>query len=478
MNKITAMDSGEYARVGGSFRDPSGHVYRVGDRIIRTVTEVGRQQFEFARQSGILEALVKDGRLLPFDLIEGKKGSVPLGEQVAYVLEVPKLPFVSFPYEWPFPALKAAALLHLDIQISALERSVTLCDSSAYNVQFLGTRPTFIDHLSFRRYEQGEVWAGHRQFCEQFLIPLLLRALFGITHNAWYRGTLEGIPVAEFSRLLKWRHYLSKDLLTHIILQSWFQRSTEKTSLVLDRAAASVGKLPVESYRKMLKGLRDWIVVLEPLESSKSTWQDYSKDNSYQAEETLQKASFIRDFAASHRPKQVWDFGCNVGAFARASLQGGAGYVVGFDFDQGALDGCYTRASADKLPIQPIVMDMANVSPNQGWMGIEREGLDARRSADAIVALAVVHHLVITRNIPLGEFLDWLVDLAPCGVIEFVPKQDPMVHQLLALREDIFDNYNWEFFKDRIAHRAQIDRVCTLRQNGRMLLSYVRRSNR
>ena len=478
MNKIAALDIEGYARVGGSFRDPSGHVYRVGGRIIRTVTDVGKQQFEFVRQSGIFEALVKDGCLLPFDVIENEKGRVTLGEEVAYLLEVPKLPFVSFPYEWPFPALKSAALLHLDIHISALERSVTLSDSSAYNVQFLGPRPTFIDHLSFRRYEEGEVWAGHRQFCEQFLIPLLLRAVFGITHNAWYRGAVEGISVVEFSRLLKWRHYLSKDLLTHIVLQSWFQRSTEKTSLSLDRAAASAGKLPLESYRKMLRGLRDWIVSLEPLKTSKSTWQDYSKDNSYQAEETLKKASFIHDFAASHRPKQVWDFGCNVGAFARAALQGGAGYVVGFDFDQGALDECYRRASADKLPIQSIVMDMANVSPNQGWMGVEREGLDARRSADAVIALAVVHHLIITRNIPFGEFLDWLVDLAPCGVIEFVPKQDPMVRQLLALREDIFDSYNVEFFKERIARRAKIERVCMLKENGRMLLSYVRHSNR
>jgi hypothetical protein len=88
-----------------------------------------------------------------------------------------------------------------------------------------------------------------------------------------------------------------------------------------------------------------------------------------------------------------------------------------------------------------------------------------------------MHHLVITRNIPLAEFLDWLVDLAPCGVIEFVPKQDPMVCKLLALREDIFGDYNWEFFRDRIAQRARIDQVCTLRQNGRMLLSYVRRSH-
>lgn len=477
MNKSTTAHSARPLRVGGSFRDPSGSVYRQGDRIFRTVTDAGKEQFDFVRRSGLFELLMQDGRLLPFELIEG--AAIPDGfeEAASYVLEVPKLTFVSFPYEWPFPALKAAALLHLDIQLTALDHKATLSDASAYNVQFIGATPTFIDHLSFRRYEHGEMWAGHRQFCEQFLIPLLLRALFGIPHNAWYRGSLEGISVVDFSQLLTWRHYLKKNLLTHIVLQSWLQRSAESTlqGPGLDKAAVS-GERPfaLEAYRKLVTDLRNWISSLEPLQTSKSTWQDYAKDNSYQSDELRQKAAFVRDFCKEHRPRQLWDFGCNVGVFARAALEGGAEYVVGFDFDQGALDGCYAEARASQLPIQSVVMDMANVSPDQGWMGIEREGLGARRSADALTALAVVHHLAISRNIPFGELLDWLVDLAPCGVIEFVPKSDPMVQKLLALRADIFEDYTWGFFTDRIAQKARIDRILPIGQHGRALVSYIR----
>ncbi len=119
-------------------------------------------------------------------------------------------------------------------------------------------------------------------------------------------------------------------------------------------------------------------------------------------------------------------------------------------------------------------MDMANVSPDQGWMGVEREGLASRRSADALVALAVVHHLAISRNIPFGELLDWMIDLAPYGVIEFVPKTDPMVQKLLALRADIFEDYTWEFFMDRIAQKARIDHVLQVGKYGRTLVSYRR----
>jgi len=471
---MTAQTS-RFSKVGGSFRDPSGHVYRQGDRIIRTVTNAGKEQFDFVRRAGLFDLLMQEGRLLSFDHIEGAAVPDGFGESAAYVLEVPKLPFVSFPYEWPFPALKAAALLHLDIQLAALEKNVTLSDASAYNIQFIGAKPIFIDHLSFRRYEPDEIWGGHRQFCEQFLIPLLLRSLFGIPHNAWYRGSLEGIPTVEFSRLLTWRHYLKKDLLMHVVLQSWLQRSAESTrGPALDSAAMKAKALPMQAYRKLLTDLRHWISSLEPLQTSKSTWQDYAKDNSYQADELGKKVAFVRDFAAQHGPRQLWDFGCNVGVFAKAALEGGAEYVVGFDFDQGALDGCYARACASRMPIQSIVMDMANVSPDQGWMGIEREGLGARRSADALVALAVAHHLAISRNIPFGELLDWLIDLAPCGVIEFVPKPDPMVQKLLALRADIFEDYTWSFFTDRIAQKARIDRVLQVGQHGRTLVSYIR----
>jgi ribosomal protein L11 methylase PrmA len=419
---------------------------------------------------------MRDERLLPFELINGALLPDGFDEPAVYVLEAPKLPFVSFPYEWPFPALKAAALLHLDIQLTALDHNVTLSDASAYNIQFKGATPTFIDHLSFRRYEDGEMWVGHRQFCEQFLIPLLLRSLFGISHNAWYRGSLEGISVVDFSRLLTWRHYLKKDLLTHIVFQSWLQRSSESTlrGQDLDKSTVKGKALPVQAYRKLLTDLRNWISSLEPLQTSKSTWQDYAKENSYQADELGEKVSFVRDFASQHRPRQLWDFGCNTGVFAKAALDGGAEYVVGFDFDQGALDGCYAQAHASQMPIQSIVMDMANVSPDQGWMGVEREGLSARRSADSLVALAVVHHLAISRNIPFGELLNWLIDLAPSGVIEFVPKTDPMVRKLLALRADIFEDYTWDVFTDRIAQKARIDRVLEVGQHGRTLVSYIR----
>ena len=110
------------------------------------------------------------------------------GAAAVHLLEHPRVPFISYPYEWSASLLRKAALHHLDTQLEALERGFTLSDATAYNVQFVGPKPVFIDHLSFRPYRDGEIWAGHRQFCMQFLNPLIIWSRLGIAPNPWYRG--------------------------------------------------------------------------------------------------------------------------------------------------------------------------------------------------------------------------------------------------------------------------------------------------
>ena len=120
-----------------------------------------------------------------------------------------------------------------------LEQGVALSDASAYNVRFLGPKPIFIDSLSFRGYWEDEFWTGHKQFCEQFLNPLLLRALLGVPHNAWYRGGLEGIPTAELNRLLPLHRKLSWDVLTNVVMAASFQRTATGGSQAEVPAAGS-----------------------------------------------------------------------------------------------------------------------------------------------------------------------------------------------------------------------------------------------
>jgi ribosomal protein L11 methylase PrmA len=460
--------------VPGSFRDPGGRVYRSGGRIFRTVMPSAAADFEAASASGLLARLVGRGQLLAHEPVDaGLLGDFALG--AAHVLEHPRLPFVSHPYEWTFGALKAAALLQLDLLLEALAAGFTLVDASAYNLQFIGTEPVFIDTLSFRRYQPGSYWLGHRQFCEQFLNPLLLRSHLGLDFHAWYRGAPGGIPAADLDRLLPWWRKLSPNVAMHVSLQASLQAGAGASK----KAEAAVARrdFSAKAIADIARGLRVWIEGLEPARSRRTTFADYERDNTYTEADSAMKAAFAADFARAAKPKLVLDLGCNTGRFAEAVLAAGADYLVGLDADTGALDHAFARARRRRLRLLPLHMDLSDPSPELGWRQAERAGL-ARRSAescDAVLALALVHHLAIAGNVPLVQVVDWLLELAPRGVVEFVPKSDPMVARLLALREDVFPDYDEQSFVQALSTRADIVADATVPGTGRRLFRFERR---
>lgn len=156
------------SRLPSSFRDPSGFVFTAGGEVLRQVNHVYRDQYDFLMGSGLYEKLVKSGLLVPHEEVD----TAPASRCDSYkILRPEPVPFVSYPYEWSFSQLKAAAMATLEIQDTALEFGMTLKDASAYNIQFLGQRPVLIDLLSFERYEEGNPWVAYRQFCQHFLAP-------------------------------------------------------------------------------------------------------------------------------------------------------------------------------------------------------------------------------------------------------------------------------------------------------------------
>lgn len=459
------------ASESGSFRDRRGRVYDVDGRIFRSVMPIAADDFEFVRSTGLIDELVGE-RMLVAETRVDRRVLNGQGDGASFVLEHPRLGFVSYPYEWSFATLKTAALFHLDLQLRALAKNVTLTDASAYNVQFDGPDPIFIDSLSFRRYEDGEFWEGHRQFCEQFVNPLLLRSIVGVPHNAWYRGSLEGISAAELSRVLPWHSRLSWHTLTNVFMQARLQRSASSTDRAVE--TTKTRKLPKLGFEQMLRGLRRWIDRMTPRSDDKTEWLEYAKDNSYADEETSTKRNFVAGFVGRFEPQLIIDLGCNTGDYSALALQSGAQRAIGFDFDHGALDLAFERARRESLKLLPLHLDAANPSPEQGWLQAERHGLARRAKGDAVLALAFVHHLAISRNIPLDGILDWITGMAPRGIIEFVPKSDPMVQRLLLLRQDLFDDYARSGFESLLSKRARIVKMQTVSSSGRTMFAYDR----
>ena len=240
----------------GSFRDPGGRVFLCGDRILRAVMPMSAPAYEAVRDAGLLRRLGDRSLLLESEEVDPTSLAM-LSPSPSYVLEHPRIPFISYPYEWSFSLHKQAALHHLDVHVSALEDSFTLSDATAYNIQFQGTRPVFIDHLSLIPYRDGDIWIGHRQFCMQFLNPLICWSVLGVQPNHWFRGSLEGIAPEDLSPLLSWRDNLSWTIMTHVTAQAALQTRAIRKGTIAGKPDQR--KLPKTALLGMLHGLRRYI---------------------------------------------------------------------------------------------------------------------------------------------------------------------------------------------------------------------------
>lgn len=457
------------SRAAASFRDPRGRVWRVGRRVLRALSEAGRADFEAARGAGLVGRLEERGWLIPSQVRPA--GEFPAIQPVpALLLEHPEITFVSHPYEWSFEQLRRAALLTLDLHLEAVAAGFNLVDSSAYNVQFRGAQPVFIDVLSLRPRAAGEPWWGHRQFCEQFLNPLLLQSLLGVSFQPWYRGSPEGLPVEALARLLPWHRRLSPNVLMHVVLQARLQRGARQRS-TSDLTRLRRRQVSPAALAGMLDGMRRWVARLSR-GGPPTPWEAYDREVPYSQPEERAKRAFVAEFTRAARPAQLWDLGCNTGVYAELALAEGAAEVIGFDGDEGAIEAAFRRAEARRLAFLPLLIDLTDPSPDQGWRQAERAGLGARQSADALLALALVHHLALGRNVPLPEALAWLVSLAPRGVIEFVPKADATVQRMLAVREDVFGDYDRESFERALRRCARVERSAVVSASGRELFHY------
>jgi len=456
----------------GSFRDPAGRVFFIDRRVFRSLSDVAGRNFASLKSSGCYDRLVAEGILQPTKILEPEEAASFSEINAALIIEHEKINHISYAYEWPFSLLKTAALSHLDLHISCLKDGFTLVDGNTYNIQFSGVRPKFIDIPSIVPYKDGEAWLGYAQFCEQFVAPLMLSADIGVPFHPWLRGSPNGVPLEHVSKLLPLRKHFSFNRLIHIVLHSRMQkkyashvenvRSDERISRAMTK----------EKLGSFLLSLRNLVVSMKIGQTGQTEWENYENLGHYGGADQQEKMAFVRHAVEQKSPDLLWDIGCNTGQFAEIALEAGAKYVVGFDVDLGALEIAVTRAAHKSLNFLPLYFDVLNPSPNQGWAERERGGIIRRSSADMIMALAVIHHIVISGGIPLRQAIEWIVLRAKSGVIEFVTKKDPMVQRLLANREDHFDDYNVNAFEAYLSEYAQILKRVSIQSGDRILYSF------
>ncbi len=461
---------------GGSFKDPSGQVYRAfresGDaRIIRGLNSTAAATLRNLLAEPFFRELSGGGHIVETGFLdcEDLDARRIMEEDWDVAVEHKPIDFVTWPYEWTFSMLKDAALLQLRLLDASVRNGWMLKDATPFNIQWDGARPVFIDLPSFVPWEDGEYWQGYRQFCSTFLTPLMLTAHLGIPFQPLLRSRLEGIPPEEAVKYFYGLRRFKRGVWSHIWFPARAERRMRRRGSARQPAHSPRRRQPKTMLLALLDSLKRLVTRLSYRPAS-SDWAQYTKTHSYDEPDFERKKDFVMRHIVARRPSLTWDLGANTGVFSRIAAERSR-TVVAVDSDQDAIELLYrdlrTRGPQN---IIPLVMDMSNLSPGQGWAGRERAAFDERRSPDMALCLALVHHMRVSANIPLPLFVEWLRSLDAALIVEFVGRDDEMFLQLIANKREGYADYTPQNFEAEVSKRFSIGDRLRLKGGKRELV--------
>jgi hypothetical protein len=305
-----------------------------------------------------------------------------------------------------------------------------------------------------------------------FLYPLLLRAHAGIDYAPILRSQLGGIPPLEAAKFFRGALRLRRGVAAHVLFPAMVERRIARR----ERDAVPVAERREGTHSDamvlgMLQGLRRLLNRLE-LPAEHTTWSHYAKAHSYEDPDFAAKREFVARHAGARRWRLAWDVGGNTGTFSRL-IADHCDLVLTIDGDHHAIEQLYREErEAGGERILPLVMDLSNVSPSQGWAGEERMALDRRARPELVLCLALIHHIAISGTVPIVQFLGWLRRLDCCLIIEFVSRDDEMVKKLLVNRKEKFPDYDQPVF-ERVAAELFHVRASAPLKGGRRTIYYM-----
>jgi hypothetical protein len=433
-----------------SFRDPSGYMFYDGDILRRAINPIYFKQYNALKDSGFFKTLIKNSLLIAHE-----ETSV---SQEQIVLTPEPIPFITNPYEWSFEQYKHAALHTLKIQKYALSKGFILKDASAYNVTFHKGSPVFIDTLSFDFYEENTPWRAYKQFITHFFGPLVLASYHGTEIFKMLQTHIDGIPVKLISSLLPGKTKLSSTIFTNIHLLAKMERTHSEDY----KAETKIAKLSLKAQNNIIDNLFDFIKKLSLKEETE--WGDYYDKTNYNDAAFQGKKTLIEDWVTSLNPQRLIDIGGNDGTFARTVVHK-VPHVIVTDIDSNAVAYNYKQVQQNKeTNMLPFVCDVLQPTPGIGLNNTERNSLIERLqyySPDVTMALALIHHITLSGNVPFNRSAEFFASFSKYLVIEFPTREDSWVVSLLVRKREFmnhFDFYNQAAFEAGYQHYFDIEK--------------------
>lgn len=425
-----------------SFRDPSGHIVVKDGAIHRIVNPIYFPQYKSLTDSGFYNKLFENQLLVPHTEINADASGI--------LIKPENIPFYSYPYEWSFSQYKHAALHTLKLQRYAVTNGFTLKDATAFNIAFHKGLPVFVDTLSFDRYTEGEPWRAYKQFMMHFLGPLVLAKYFGSDMLKTLGQYIDGIPLDKLVKMLPFKARFITVLYTNIYLTAKYEAKYSNT-----KSNGKAGKISKSAHLKILDALYNYIKDLEL--SEKTEWKDYYDVTNYDTAAFDYKKAILRKWYQSIHAGKLVDLGGNDGTFSRV-LKDLSTEIIVTDIDANAVDHNYLQVLKNKEHnILPLVCDLLNPSPGIGLNNEERSPIFDRIKKgkyDVTLALALIHHISLTGNVPFDLSAKMFASLTPYLIIEFPDRADSWVDFLLKSKREFaghFDYYNKANFEKEYA---------------------------
>jgi hypothetical protein len=453
-----------------SFRDPENAAFASNGTWFRIAAPSSADALRALRASSLYADLVTEGVLVSYDEAPPETTDRVLSEYSASagraapvgsaVFGVESVDVITYPWEWPNSLLEAAALLTLELRRRLLGIGLDLKDASAFNVQFRGMKPIFIDLGSIERWRPNPSWNASRQFIEHFVNPLAVGSGERVTAaDAWDLGGHRGLRSEAARQLLPKGQRRSLSLL---LLQAT-TRPVEKNApseATFSREANSNKDLARNATLSLTKRLAKQVRKLHGKEHS-TTWVDYGTRAHYGSEDLTRKSAFATEFVAGEpgRNRLVLDVGGNDGFTAAHLVRHAQARVIVMDADAGALDVLHAGVAAtpdvaDR--VTPVLGDITNLTPASGLLDREFAAFTARVRPSAVICQAVLHHVVITQGTPMQFAVDALAAFGAAVQIEFATPEDEKSRLLIGQIPNWGGDYSTEALlaalRSRFAH--------------------------
>lgn len=430
-----------------SFRDPSGFIFMWEGKYFRQVNVIYAPHYELLMNSGLYDHL--SGKKL---LLSHSETNNIIAQEVGWykTLEPSPVPYITYPYEWCFAQLRDAALLTLSMVKISIEYGMIIKDASPFNIQFRDGNPVFIDTLSFEKYDEEKTWVAYRQFCNMFLFPLYLEYYLRTDIQKIMIAYPEGIPVDITSRLLPLKSSLSLGVWLHVYLQNTVTQNTGSKS--------DGDKFSKKKLLNLINHLEGTILRLNS-RMNRTQWSDYYESTIPGKNYLHQKEKLFRGMISGLNVKTALDLGANDGYFSKI-LAAENIYVIAVDNDSRTISKLYNEIRDGSLKnILPLLIDVANPTPSIGFRNKERPSFHERIRTDIVIALALVHHLVIGKNISLQVLAEYFNEITgSLIIIEWIPAEDEKVMQMLSGRKDVFGDYTMGNFEQSFSRFFQFEK--------------------